>query len=165
MSRSALWHQEKNVQRRQQEADEAWEAVIEEGRNNQRNNNSKNNKVLALWGPDDSFRLEPMLLNNIKKSNYFIKICQEIHDWTSLVDEIYYRVDHMEPWAVGTYVCICGWVGERVRERKRERVIHGLKSSWLELQSQIVLKQHCCLCFLFPLSLFCCCCCVVVLLC
>lgn len=44
-----------------------------------------------------------MLLNNIKKSNYFVKLCNEIKDWTALVDEIYYKVEHMEPWAVGTH--------------------------------------------------------------
>lgn len=49
MSRSALWHQEKNVQRRQQEADEAWEAVVEEGRNNRARN------LIPLWGPDDRY--------------------------------------------------------------------------------------------------------------
>lgn len=96
MSRSALWRQEKNVNRRQQEADDAWEAVVEEGRNNRIRN------VMPLWGPDDSFHIEPMLLNNIKKSSYFVKICLEIKEWSALVDEIYYKIDNMEPWAVGT---------------------------------------------------------------
>ena len=49
MSRSALWHQEKNVQRRQQEADNAWETVVEEGRNNRARN------LIPLWGPDDRY--------------------------------------------------------------------------------------------------------------
>jgi PRP38 family len=98
MSRSALWHQERNVQKRQAEAEEAWEQAVEEGRNNRARN------LIPLWGPDDSFRFEPLLLDNIKKSAYFVKICREIKDWTALVDEIYYKVDNMEPWALGTYV-------------------------------------------------------------
>lgn len=99
MSRSALWHQEKNLQRRQQEAEEAWEQAVEEGRNCRAKN------LVPLWGPDDSFHFNPMLLENIKKSPYFVKICREIKDWSALVDEIYYKVDHMEPWAIGKLRC------------------------------------------------------------
>eukprot|EP00797_Seminavis_robusta_P005238 Sro1343_g264640.1 splicing factor 38B (434) ;mRNA; r:18348-20148 len=95
MSRSALWHQERNIQKRQAEAEETWQEAVEEGRNNRARN------LITLWGPDDSFRFEPLLLDNIKKSSYFVKVCREIKDWTALVDEIYYKVDHMEPWAPG----------------------------------------------------------------
>jgi len=96
MSRSALWHQEKNVNRRSKEADETWEAAIEEGRNNRARN------LIPLFGPDDSFRFDPMMLNSIKTSQYFLKICREITSWTALVDEIYYKVEGIEPWALGT---------------------------------------------------------------
>jgi len=101
MSRSALWHQEKNVERRQQQTEEAWEIAVEEGRNNRARN------LIPLWGPDDSFRFEPMLLSNVKRCSYFTKICREIKDWSALVDEIYYKVEHMEPWAVGTSAFRC----------------------------------------------------------
>jgi hypothetical protein len=108
MSRSALWHQEKNVQKRQQEAEEVWNNALEEGRNN-----SRTTKNLVFWSRlDDGFNFNPMLLQNIKKSPYFLKICREIKDWTALVDEVYYKVDHMEPWAAGTsarhYLYPCG---------------------------------------------------------
>lgn len=96
MSRSALWHQEKNIQKRQQEAEEAWEQAVEEGRHNRAKN------LVPLWGSDEGFNFNPMLLHNIRKSPYFVKCCRELKDWNALVDEIYYRVDHMEPWAVGT---------------------------------------------------------------
>jgi pre-mRNA-splicing factor 38B len=42
-----------------------------------------------------------MLLHNITNSAYFIKSCEKLQDWNSLVDEIYYEVKHMEPWSPG----------------------------------------------------------------
>ena len=45
-----------------------------------------------------------MLLQNIIKSKIFQKSCNDIHDWNTLVDEIYYKVTHLEPWTTGTYV-------------------------------------------------------------
>jgi hypothetical protein len=65
-----------------------------------KNNRAKN--LLPLWGPDDSFHLNPMLLEKIIKSPYFQKCCQDLTDWNTLVDEVYYQVKHLEPWALGT---------------------------------------------------------------
>ena len=64
---------------------------------------SQNNpsKTLPLWGPDDSFHFNPVLLEKIIKSRYFQKCCREITDWNKLVDEIYYSVQDLEPWAIG----------------------------------------------------------------
>ena len=56
-----------------------------------------------MWGPDDSFHFNPMLLKNIINSSYFQKCCRDITDWNTLVDEIYYQVKHLEPWAAGMY--------------------------------------------------------------
>lgn len=84
------------MQRRSKEADDAWEQAVEEGRNNRARN------LIPLSGPDDSFRIEPMLLDAIKKSPYFIKCCRELSNWNELVDEIYYKVESIEPWAIGT---------------------------------------------------------------
>lgn len=55
-------------------------------------------KGLIALTRDDTFNFNPMLLQNISKSPYFLKCCSNIHDWTSLVDEIYYECKHMEPW-------------------------------------------------------------------
>jgi pre-mRNA-splicing factor 38B len=44
-----------------------------------------------------------MLLQNIVKSPYFQKCCRDITDWNSLVDQIYYDVKHVEPWAHGKF--------------------------------------------------------------
>lgn len=58
--------------------------------------------MLPLWGPDDSFHLNPMLLQNLIKSSYFQKCCRDLTDWSALVDEIYYQVQHVEPFSAGT---------------------------------------------------------------
>jgi pre-mRNA-splicing factor 38B len=42
-----------------------------------------------------------MLLQNISKSPYFQKCCNNLHDWNALVDEIYYEVKTLEPWSNG----------------------------------------------------------------
>ena len=95
MSRSALWRQEGAKKQREEQAEELFQLAVEEGRNNRAKN------VLPLWGPDDSFHINSMLLNNIIKSSYFQKCCRDITDWSALVDEIYYQVKHLEPWAIG----------------------------------------------------------------
>lgn len=95
MSRSALWRQEVNVKERDRVATETFQNAIEEGRN------CHVKGQINLVGPDDTFNLNPMLLQNISKSPYFIKCCNKLHDWAALVDEIYYEVKHVEPWASG----------------------------------------------------------------
>lgn len=64
------------------------------------NNRTKN--LVPLWGNLNTFNLNSVLLQNITKSPYFYKKClQELSDWTSVVDEIYYEVKHLEPWNGG----------------------------------------------------------------
>ena len=95
MSRSALWRQEGNVKEREAKALQTFQNVIEEGRN------SHLKGIIPLIGPDDTFNIHPMLLQNISKSPYFLKCCEKLTDWNTLVDEIYYEVKHMEPWTAG----------------------------------------------------------------
>lgn len=94
MSRSALWRQEGNQKGRQRQAEDLFQLAVEEGRNSR--------QKLPIWGPDDTFHFNPMLLQNTIKSSYFQKCCRDITDWSSLVDEIYYQVKHLEPWATGS---------------------------------------------------------------
>lgn len=123
MSRSALWRQEGNVKGRQREAEELFNLAVEEGRVSAVVNlssipfvtlsntcmfallpqNTRQKNLLQLWGPDDSFHFNPMLLQNIIQSNYFQKCCRDITDWNTLVDEIYYQVKHLQPWAAGKF--------------------------------------------------------------
>jgi len=96
MSRSALWRQEDNVKERERKATVIYDNAVEEGRSN---NHLKG--VIPLIGPDDTFNLHPMLLNNIVNSAYFQKCCERLTDWNTLVDEIFYEVKHVEPWTAG----------------------------------------------------------------
>jgi len=95
MSRSALWRQEGAKNLREKEAEDLFHMAVEEGRNNPMKG------LLPLWGPDDSFHFNPMLLQKIIKSSYFQKCCRDITDWNTLVDEVYYQAKHLEPLAVG----------------------------------------------------------------
>ncbi len=97
MSRSALWRQEAGVKERELAAQEAFQAAVEAGRN------VRPKGMVPLYGPDDSFHINPMLLQCIIKSPYFVKCCKDLGDWNALVDEIYYEVKHVEPWAAGKY--------------------------------------------------------------
>lgn len=95
MSRSALWRQEVNIKERARVANETFQIAVDEGRR------CHVKGQIPLIGPDDTFNINPMLLRNIAKSPYFIKCCQNLQEWGALVDEIYYEVKHMEPWADG----------------------------------------------------------------
>mmetsp|Transcript_20427 Transcript_20427/g.30316 ORF Transcript_20427/g.30316 Transcript_20427/m.30316 type:complete len:106 (+) Transcript_20427:250-567(+) len=93
MSRAALWRQEAGVKEREQLAQDAFRVALEEGRNSK--------GKMQMWGSNESFNLNPMLLNQISSCPYFLKCCNELHDWNAIVDEIYYEVQHVEPWAAG----------------------------------------------------------------
>jgi|AntRauTorckE5430_2_1112549.scaffolds.fasta_scaffold24011_1 pre-mRNA-splicing factor 38B len=92
MSRAALWRQESNLKERERQANETFENAVEEGRNRPLKG------LIPLKEDTTTFNLNPMLLGNISKSGYFLKACNEVKEWTTLVDEIYYHVKHMEPW-------------------------------------------------------------------
>lgn len=98
MSRSALWRQEENVKERERRAAQIYETALEEGRNN---NHMRG--IIPLVGPDDTYNIHPMLLNNIINCQYFQKCCEKLNDWNILVDEIYYEVKHLEPWTAGEW--------------------------------------------------------------
>lgn len=56
-----------------------------------------------MHGSEDSFNLNPVLLQAITRSIYFQNKClKEIQDWNRLVDEIYYEVKHLQPFSHGT---------------------------------------------------------------
>mmetsp|Transcript_1501 Transcript_1501/g.2204 ORF Transcript_1501/g.2204 Transcript_1501/m.2204 type:complete len:96 (-) Transcript_1501:948-1235(-) len=94
MSRAALWRQEAKNQERQQKSQEAWENAVLEGGNKPTKN------LVPLQCPGDSFNLNKILLMNSKKSPYFLKLCNEVKNWSQAVDEIYYKADHLEQWSV-----------------------------------------------------------------
>jgi pre-mRNA-splicing factor 38B len=50
-----------------------------------------------VFGNSTSFNLNSMLHRNISSSSYFISLCTSVTDWKALVDEVYYKVTHVEP--------------------------------------------------------------------
>jgi pre-mRNA-splicing factor 38B len=57
--------------------------------------------TLPLWGPDDgTFHWNPVLLQNTKGSPYFQRCCENLRDWSAVVDEIYEQdLDHLRPYS------------------------------------------------------------------
>mmetsp|Transcript_16300 Transcript_16300/g.33546 ORF Transcript_16300/g.33546 Transcript_16300/m.33546 type:complete len:400 (+) Transcript_16300:26-1225(+) len=57
--------------------------------------------AIPYIGNPETFNVNTMLAGNINQSAYFVKLCSKVGDWKTLVDEIYYKVEHVEPWAPG----------------------------------------------------------------
>ena len=94
MSRSALDRGLGNVQKRALEAQALIESCREEGE-------AAAISPLPQTGSTENFNLNTMLYKNVTESAYFLKVCREVRDFSALVDEIYYRVENVEPWAQG----------------------------------------------------------------
>ena len=100
MSRAALWRQEGNARERERQAEELYQTVVAEGRERA----ARSKSIVPLWGPDnDSFHWNPLLLKNTIHSPYFQKCCKNLSDWNAVVDEIYYEVKHVQPFAVASH--------------------------------------------------------------
>ncbi|KAL4145643.1 hypothetical protein PRNP1_013308 [Phytophthora ramorum] len=56
---------------------------------------------LAVYGNDTTYNLNTLLHQNILQSAYFHDLYM-LKTYHEVVDEIYYRVDHAEPWSPGT---------------------------------------------------------------
>ncbi|KAL4854361.1 Pre-mRNA splicing factor SR-like 1 [Chlorella vulgaris] len=56
---------------------------------------------MEQYGNTSTFNLESVLLQNIKRSQYWEKRAKDIADYDELVDEIYETVDNVEPWMSG----------------------------------------------------------------
>ncbi len=57
--------------------------------------------VLPVWGNANTMNINPLILTNITGSPYFKVNLFEIKTYHEVVDEIYYKVDHLEPWERG----------------------------------------------------------------
>jgi pre-mRNA-splicing factor 38B len=95
MSRSALWRQEAGVQERERHAREIFETAVQQGKSR-----PAKGLISMVIKDEDTFNLHPTLLHSISSSPYFLKLCQNVNDWNALVDEIYYQVQHLEPWMI-----------------------------------------------------------------
>ncbi|XP_078381576.1 pre-mRNA-splicing factor 38B-like isoform X1 [Oculina patagonica] len=75
----------------------------------------KQNNVLPLWGNEKTMNLNSMILTNVLSSPYFKNELFQLKTYHEVVDEIYYKVDHLEPWEKGSrktsgQVGMCGGV-------------------------------------------------------
>ncbi|KTF95186.1 hypothetical protein cypCar_00023203 [Cyprinus carpio] len=62
----------------------------------------KHGNVLPLWGNEKTMNLNPMILTNVLSSPYFKVQLYELKTYHEVVDEIYFKVNHMEPWEKGS---------------------------------------------------------------
>lgn len=60
------------------------------------------NNPLVPWGNDKTMNLNTLILTNIQSSPYFKVQLFELKTFHEVVDEIYYRVEHLEPWEKGS---------------------------------------------------------------
>ncbi|XP_012253533.2 pre-mRNA-splicing factor 38B isoform X2 [Athalia rosae] len=66
------------------------------------NPKEKKSNVLPLWGNERSMNLNPLILTNIQSSHYFKVNLYELKTYHEVIDEIYYKVLHLEPWEKGS---------------------------------------------------------------
>ncbi|KAM6948467.1 pre-mRNA-splicing factor 38B isoform 1-T1 [Aplochiton taeniatus] len=58
--------------------------------------------TLPLWGNEKTMNLNPMILTNVLSSPYFKVQLYELKTYHEVVDEIYFKVNHVEPWEKGS---------------------------------------------------------------
>ncbi|XP_032220073.1 pre-mRNA-splicing factor 38B [Nematostella vectensis] len=76
---------------------------------------TKKQNTLPLWGSERTMNMNNMILTNILQSPYFKNELYQLKTYHEVVDEIYYKVDHLEPWEKGSrktsgQVGMCGGV-------------------------------------------------------
>eukprot|EP00088_Acartia_fossae_P040030 TRINITY_DN4166_c0_g1_i1.p1 TRINITY_DN4166_c0_g1~~TRINITY_DN4166_c0_g1_i1.p1 ORF type:complete len:208 (+),score=58.61 TRINITY_DN4166_c0_g1_i1:41-625(+) len=62
---------------------------------------NKNNRV-PFHGNDKTMNMNPLILANVTNSPYFKTDLFQMKGFLEVIDEIYYKVDHLEPWERGT---------------------------------------------------------------
>ncbi len=57
--------------------------------------------VLPTWGNLQTMNINPLIVTNIQSSPYFKTTLFGLKTYHEVIDEIYYRVSHLEPWERG----------------------------------------------------------------
>jgi len=57
---------------------------------------------LVCFGNQNTMNLNRLVLANVQQSAYFKVRLHELKTYHALVDEIYYKIGHLEPWERGT---------------------------------------------------------------
>lgn len=58
--------------------------------------------ALPVWGNQNNMNLNPLVFTNITTSPYFKVTLIQYKTYHQVIDEIYYKVDHLEPWERGS---------------------------------------------------------------
>lgn len=77
--------------------------------------NMKQKNTLPIYGNKDTMNINPMILSNIQGSAYFKEDLYKMKTFHEVIDEIFYKVEHLEPWEKGSrklagQVGMCGGV-------------------------------------------------------
>lgn len=75
----------------------------------------KKASALPLWGNTQNMNINNLIVTNILSSPYFKNELIKLKTFHEVIDEIYYKVDHLEPWERGSrkthgQVGMCGGV-------------------------------------------------------
>lgn len=75
----------------------------------------KKTNSLPLWGNQQTMNINNLIVTNILSSPYFKNELFKIKTFHEVIDEIYYKVEHLEPWEKGSrkirgQVGMCGGV-------------------------------------------------------
>ncbi|XP_023220760.1 pre-mRNA-splicing factor 38B-like [Centruroides sculpturatus] len=62
----------------------------------------KKNNSLPLWGNEKTMNLNNLILTNILSSHYFKVNLYQLKTYHEVIDEIYFNVNHLEPWEKGS---------------------------------------------------------------
>ncbi|KAG7457208.1 hypothetical protein MATL_G00244080 [Megalops atlanticus] len=91
----------------------------------------KHGNVLPLWGNEKTMNLNPMILTNVLSSPYFKVQLYELKTYHEVVDEIYFKVTHIEPWEKGSrktagQTGMCGGLSRSPWRRNRRHRLHRI---------------------------------------
>uniref|UniRef100_A0A0K0DK53 Pre-mRNA-splicing factor 38 n=1 Tax=Angiostrongylus cantonensis TaxID=6313 RepID=A0A0K0DK53_ANGCA len=62
----------------------------------------RKSNTLSCWGNQQTMNLNGLVLENVKESYYYKNHLVEIDSAQQLLDEVFYKVKHLEPWEKGT---------------------------------------------------------------
>ena len=96
MSRSALYNQTNTNKQRTAAAQVLIQTSVADGLARTLKGDIK------TVGNPNTYNLNQMLHNNLTESQYFLKLCSKVPDIKTLIDEIYYKIDSVEPWSAGS---------------------------------------------------------------
>ncbi|CAL4161295.1 unnamed protein product, partial [Meganyctiphanes norvegica] len=65
-------------------------------------NAMKKSNGLPIWGNEKTMNLNSLILTNIQSSQYFKVNLYQLKTYHEVIDEIYYNVNHLEPWEKGS---------------------------------------------------------------